>query len=506
MANAQQFYVDIDLSQNQLLNPLFQLVSAFPKSPKKGQFCYLIRDINDMKGNLPYYYDGIKWMPFGGGSGSGSIIEITTSNNYINITNSATSSDISIKPQTKNLFLASPIDSDGDTLFRSINILDLPDLSSLYILNQSAIIQDATFNIISGSISESLTILNSTPSNITNKLYNTNGDLYWNGSKVTPNSFGIIADSLGSPQISANAPNSTLRFGADGGLLVTFDNINNKVTYSLGSSIDVTTTNYYYYEYSIPEFVFNSPQFFYSWSKGSTAMNPIRSNSYAGIQNENTVTPIVSPISGTIKKAVMQIKGAGVQNGSVTYPVYLKCKMYKVGYTSIGSAYNVYFPISSAYQVATYAPGDTNAFVELNNLNITVTKGDMISLQFDPSTGDFGSDSTVGHLRNAFVTLVLDDSSSTGGGSGGGGSNMPSAEFDFTVVENTLKYEFSHNLNKVELIVVLIDPITGESLETTWTASTIDTPTIADTNKITITISKLTSQLYSTKTLRISIH
>ena len=502
MASPQSFLVNIDLNQNQLLNPIYQLVSIFPKNPKIGQFCYLISDYLTYQGNTPYYYNGTNWIQYGT---SEAISNITTNNSYITITNSSSSTNISINQQNQNLFLASPISGIGDTLFRAIDISDLPNLSSLYVENQNISLQTANFWINYGKFSDSIELSSNIPSSTTNRLYNNSGTLYWNGNPIGSNTFLNIANGIGTTEFSSSSSTDTLRFDAGTGLLVTFDPSTKKVTYSVGSDITVTTTNYYYYEFTLPETIFNTNQYFYSWSKSSTANNLLRSNSSAGIENDNTVVPIISPMTGIIVRAILQLKGAGVQNGSVTYPVYYKCQIYKVGYTSLGSQYNCYFPISSSYAIATYAPGETNAFIELTGLNISVNKGDMLSLMFDPTTSDFGAASTVGHMKNAYVTLVLSDSGTSGGGSGGGGGSIDTVEFDFTVVSGTIYYGFTHNLNKIDPIVVLVDPTSGESLTCTWFANAIGSIGVLDYNHLTIEISPSVSVEYSTRTLRIAI-
>lgn len=407
MATVDKYYLNLDINYNQLLNPLMHLVTSFPKIAKEGQFCYLLSDYGKNKGNTPYYYNGKEWTTFGT---SNSVSNITTNNSYISIISNSNETNISIKPQDKNLFLASPLNSTGNTLFRAIDILDLPDLSDLYIKNQIDSIQDSNFWITSGIFNEYIEIKDSNIIETTNKLYSIGGVLYWNGSPIQSYGYRSVANEQGVLQFEANQPDEQLRFGAGDGLIVSFDASTNKIKYSVASDITVTTTNYYYYEFSLPENVYNTNYYFYSFSKSSTANNLIRSNTPVGIANADTAVPIITPFTGIISKAILQIKGAGVQEGYVEYPVYYKCKISKVGYTFSGTQYSCDFPIDSGYAVATYAPGETNAKIEINNLNISVNKGDMISLMFDPTTNPYGPASTVGHMRNAYVTLILSDS------------------------------------------------------------------------------------------------
>lgn len=411
MATVEKYFTNLDINQNQLLNPLMHLVSSLPKNAKQGQFCYLISNYGKYVGNLPYYHNGKDWIPFG--SGSSSDLILTTNNEYIEIIQNNSNINISIKKQNKNLFLASPIDATGDTSFRNIDISDLPDMSNMFINNQKTEIQEGVFWINNGKFSQYVEI-----SDIIeilepeNKLYSINGVLYWNGSPIQSYGYRSVANEAGVLQFEANQPDEQLRFGAGEGLLVSFDASTNKIKYSVASDISVTTTNYYYYEFSLPENIYNTNWYFYSWAKSSTANNLLRSNTTVGIANADTAVPIITPFTGIISKAILQIKGAGVQEGHVEYPVYYKCKIFKVGYTSSGSEFSCDFPINDTHQVATYAPGETNAEIEINNLNISVNKGDMIALMFDPTTNPYGPASTVGHMRNAYVTLILSDSNS----------------------------------------------------------------------------------------------
>ena len=94
MALPEQIYVDIDLHQNQLLNPTLQLVSIFPSDPKTSQICYLVADFGNYKGNLPYYYNGLDWIPLNfslslGLGTTGDVYSTVTSDSYnylLNIT------------------------------------------------------------------------------------------------------------------------------------------------------------------------------------------------------------------------------------------------------------------------------------------------------------------------------------------------------------------------------------------------------------------------------------
>lgn len=66
MTSSEQFYINIDLHQNQLLNTIYHVVEVFPNNPKIGQFCYLSNNYGTYKGNLPYYYNGFDWVTYAG--------------------------------------------------------------------------------------------------------------------------------------------------------------------------------------------------------------------------------------------------------------------------------------------------------------------------------------------------------------------------------------------------------------------------------------------------------
>lgn len=60
---ARKFLVNIDLSKNQILNPLFQILAADPGSPSEAQFYY------NSTTKKPRFYDGSSWYDFGGSGG-----------------------------------------------------------------------------------------------------------------------------------------------------------------------------------------------------------------------------------------------------------------------------------------------------------------------------------------------------------------------------------------------------------------------------------------------------
>ena len=237
MATPQQIFVDIDLHQNQLLNPSLQRVSVFPTNPVKSQICYLIADFGAYKGNLPYYYNGFDWIPF-------------------------------------------------------------------------------------------------------------------NSSQSSGNS-GVSC------------------------------------------------------EFSLPETVINTSEYFYSWNKSSDILTSVRSGSTTGLVNDN-ISPIIAPITGHIVKAYLRLVGAGVQASSVVYPCFFQTEVHIMGISSEGTSTRLDIPIPNTYSIASYYPTPINAKIEVLGLNIPITKGDAIALKFIPDSISHSISSSISQIKNAFVTLTIE--------------------------------------------------------------------------------------------------
>jgi len=158
-------------------------------------------------------------------------------------------------------------------------------------------------------------------------------------------------------------------------------------------------------EFALDENVSNFQQYFFTWrGTGSDTTTGKRSGASSGIQNANACTPYQVPFDATIISAVLTLRGAGVQNGSVTYPVTFQTDLFEQGFTSESKIADIDFSISNSFTVGTFAPAATN-FKGTTSLNIDVDTGDMLGLKFINGTGA----SLVGQLRNAFVTLVLEE-------------------------------------------------------------------------------------------------
>ena len=169
----------------------------------------------------------------------------------------------------------------------------------------------------------------------------------------------------------------------------------------------VNRVQYEWFYFLLTENVNNTSLYFYSErSPGIDGDNSKRSGATGGLQNANACSPETIKFDGTIVEASIKIKGAGVQNGTVTYPVTLKTELYETDFnsdtTKIG---DLYFDIPDAYTVGTFSVGDTNAKgIEINDLQIPVKRNCSYGLKFVNGTGA----SEVGQTLNIFVWLKVE--------------------------------------------------------------------------------------------------
>jgi hypothetical protein len=99
------------------------------------------------------------------------------------------------------------------------------------------------------------------------------------------------------------------------------------------------------------------------------------------------------------------VKGVGVQNGSVTYPVSYQTDLNLIGFSNDSTKIaDVDFSISNSYTVGTYSVGSTH-FMGATTLNVDVDSGQMLGLKFINGTGA----SLAGQTRNAFVSILLEE-------------------------------------------------------------------------------------------------
>jgi len=158
-------------------------------------------------------------------------------------------------------------------------------------------------------------------------------------------------------------------------------------------------------EYVLGEDVFNTTRYFMTWrgAGGDTPGNK-RSGTTSGLQNPDSCSPYQVPFDATIIKAVLTVRGVGVQNGSVTYPVTYQTDLFEQGFTAESKVADIDFSISSSFTVGTFSVGATN-FKGSVDLSIDVEEGDMLGLKFINGN----SASIAGQTRNAFITLVLEE-------------------------------------------------------------------------------------------------
>lgn len=161
--------------------------------------------------------------------------------------------------------------------------------------------------------------------------------------------------------------------------------------------------NYHCIQYHLSESVSNTTVYFYSGSVETDASNRIRSGNDSGFTFGSSCSPILCPCDGTIVKAGVVVYGAGVQNGTVVYPVTLKTELNKILFNSSTSSGAINFSISSDYTVGTYSPANTTFKGTNDSLNIAVNRNDLLALKFINGTGA----SEVGQINNVMINLII---------------------------------------------------------------------------------------------------
>lgn len=157
----------------------------------------------------------------------------------------------------------------------------------------------------------------------------------------------------------------------------------------------------------LTEDVNNTTRYFTTYrSPGGDSVGPKRSLVTGGIQFQNFCSPFHVPWDANIYRALLVLKGAGVQNGSVIYPVTYQTELYRVAsnFNSVTKVADINFSISNSFTVGTWSVGVTD-FKGALSLDIDVDENDLLGLRFVNGTGA----SLVGQTRNAFVTLILEE-------------------------------------------------------------------------------------------------
>ena len=154
--------------------------------------------------------------------------------------------------------------------------------------------------------------------------------------------------------------------------------------------------------FSLSEEVNNTTAYFFTWN--SVTAGGLRSSSNSGLQNPDACSPFQVPWNSTITSAVLTVRGVGVQNGTVTYPVSYQTDLMDVGFASDSKLADLDFSISNSYTVGTFSVGATD-FKGSTTLSIDVDQGDMLGIKFVNGTNA----SIAGQTKMAFITLVLEE-------------------------------------------------------------------------------------------------
>jgi len=188
---------------------------------------------------------------------------------------------------------------------------------------------------------------------------------------------------------------------AEDGYVVTYNAVNNAVEYSPPTETKRIVT----VDFALTEDAFNFSPYFFTWrSTGSDSTTGKRSTSASGMSTPNACNPYIVPFDATITRAILVVRGVGVQNGSVTYPVSYRADLLDVGFTGNTKIADVDFSISNSFTVGTFSVGNTN-FRGGMSMNLDVDEGDTLGLQFNHGVGA----SIAGQTRMAFVTFVLEE-------------------------------------------------------------------------------------------------
>jgi hypothetical protein len=171
----------------------------------------------------------------------------------------------------------------------------------------------------------------------------------------------------------------------------------------------VTTVNF-----ALSEFVSNTTKYFYvCCGAGATQEDAKRSGNSSGMANSNSCSPFLVPINGKITKAILNVVGTGVNQGTAAAVCYYQVQLYRVGYSAehdpninSGNPIQIDFMFSSSSNpVGRYTVGASNLKIERTDLDTVVYAGDMLALKFLNGS----TTSLIGLTQMAFVTLVIEE-------------------------------------------------------------------------------------------------
>lgn len=288
--------------------------------------------------------------------------------------------------------------SDGYDIYRSVNLVSTTLATKTVVIISSSPADDLVFSDFPLQVGDFVDIFN-----------NAAAGRYTVNTVVDSTSFTVVESIVDSIDGYANliypAGASKVGFDSTGVSFTNSDNLQDAlvdIDAYLGTLINKRTV---LVEFTLTDDVYNWSPFFFTWrGTGSDSNTGKRSGASGGIGTTQNCSPFQVPFDATITKAVLTVRGVGVQNGSVTYPVSYETDLFDVGFTSISKLADVDFSISNSFIVGTYTVGATN-FKGSTTLNIDVDEGDLLGLRFMNGTGS----SVAGQSRMAFVTFVMEE-------------------------------------------------------------------------------------------------
>lgn len=158
--------------------------------------------------------------------------------------------------------------------------------------------------------------------------------------------------------------------------------------------------------FALTENTENTDRFFhYSRSAGGDTPDPKRSGNNGGIQNQNSCSPYPVPFKCNIVSVSMVLKGAGVQNGSVVYPVAYQLEVHSIGFTGTTILGVIDFDITNSFTVGIFsvAATDMNAQQDYSP-GLALEEDTLIGVKFINTPS---GPSIVSQSRNCFITFTL---------------------------------------------------------------------------------------------------
>lgn len=153
----------------------------------------------------------------------------------------------------------------------------------------------------------------------------------------------------------------------------------------------------------------NYSEYVYSYSDIGTQgvlSNKNRSGDSSNGYRYSNSSPIISPFTGTLDKAVFALKGVAVSTGSPASSVTVNLELWSVGFNNEGTKLgDLDFNIDSGtYTVGTWwnSSVDTN-FKGSENYNVSVSEGDLLAIKFKRVQGN----SNAVEIKNLTVSIQI---------------------------------------------------------------------------------------------------